>query len=186
MRVRSWTPILNLVLGLLVLGAVAWFAGEYATAHFSPSRLREIVKNVGAPAPLVFVAAYALAPLFLFPASLLTATAGLLWDWDKALMFAVIGSNLCANLGFGLARMIGQERFQRLTRGRLLRFDRKLEGAGFGAIAVLRMFPVMPFSVLSYTAGVSRIRWRDFALGHFLGTLPGMILFVSVLETVVD
>lgn len=187
MRVReNLGLIVRLLAGLLLLAGLAWVARAYASAHFSPARLRDFMDNMPVSGPLVFIAVYAVAPLFLFPASLLTASAGVLWDWQWGLLFAVIGNNLCANLGFATARLLGQDRIQRLTRGKLRKYDKKLEGAGFKAIALLRMLPVMPFSTLSYTAGVSRIRWRDFALGHALGTLPGTTIFVLILEAAVE
>lgn len=182
MRVPPLLMILRVVFAVALLGGLAWFAREYATAHFSPSRLRLIVDQFGVLAPVVYVIVYAVAPLFFFPASLLTAAAGLLWDWRVGLLLALIGNNLCANLGFWSARALGQERIQSLTRGRLRRLDKRLEGAGFKVVAILRMLPIMPFTTLSYTAGMSRITWRDFALGHFLGTLPGTTVFIIVLE----
>ena len=39
----------------------------------------------------------------------------------------------------------------------------------------LRIVPIAPFSVVNVVAGVSEIRFRDFAIGNFLGMLPGVI-----------
>ena len=43
-------------------------------------------------------------------------------------------------------------------------------------MALLRLMPVAPFSVVNLVAGASAIRFRDFILGSAIGMLPGVAL----------
>lgn len=181
---KLWT-ILRFLNVLVFMGLIAYLIRRYSLTHFSPELVRDLVRGYGALAPVVFIVMYAFVPLVFLPASLLTAAAAILWSWNWALLFAVVGNNLCANLGFWIARTVGQERVQKLARGRLNGYDKKLEDGGIKSVALLRLVPVMPFTTLSYGAGFSKMRWRDFVVGHFIGTLPGTALFILLLELVV-
>jgi uncharacterized membrane protein YdjX (TVP38/TMEM64 family) len=47
---------------------------------------------------------------------------------------------------------------------------------GVRVLALLRLSPVVPASVLHYALSASRLRGRDFVLGTLLGSLPAMAL----------
>lgn len=184
-KVRLST-VLRFINVLLLLALVAWLARHYTESYISPKQLSDLVDGYGAFGPVFYVFVYVIIPLFFVPASLITAAAAVLWDWNWAVPLAVLGNNLCANVGFLLARVVGQERVQKLTRGHIRAYERRLEDAGIKTVALLRLFPIMPFTTLSYAAGFSRIRWPHFALGHFIGTFPGTILFILLVEVAVE
>ena len=87
-----------------------------------------------------------------------------------------------ANVGFFIGRTLGQDRVQRWIPRRFRRHDKRLAEAGVRNIALMRMLPIMPFTALSVLASVSRLRWRDYALGSFLGMLPGSIAYVTLMS----
>ena len=43
-----------------------------------------------------------------------------------------------------------------------------------------RLSPVLPFTLLNYAYGVTRVSFRDYALASWIGMLPGTILYVSL------
>jgi uncharacterized membrane protein YdjX (TVP38/TMEM64 family) len=43
-------------------------------------------------------------------------------------------------------------------------------------MAVLRLFPVAPFTVVNLIAGASELRARDYMLGSLIGMSPGIVL----------
>lgn len=170
------------MLALVAFVMAAYFTKTYASDHISPRRLRAYVMAFGPAGPIAYVMFYAVAPLLLFPATIINASAGLLWPWKYAVLLTILGSNACANLGFWLGRLLGQERVQSWIPRRYHHHDQKLAGAGVRAIAVLRLLPIMPFTALSILASVSRVRWRDYALGSFLGMLPGSIGYATLMS----
>lgn len=48
---------------------------------------------------------------------------------------------------------------------------------GFRLIFYLRLVPLLPFNEINFGAGLSNIRFKDFALGSLLGMLPGTFVY---------
>ena len=67
---------------------------------------------------------------------------------------------------------------RRIGAGRLPAIDRAIARKGFRLVLLLRLSPVVPYSLLNYALGLTRVRFRDFLLGS-VGMLPGTILYVS-------
>ena len=63
---------------------------------------------------------------------------------------------------------------------RLAAIDAALGSSGLKLILLLRLSPLIPFSLFNYAAGLSRVRLRDFVLGSLLGMLPLTAAFVYV------
>jgi uncharacterized membrane protein YdjX (TVP38/TMEM64 family) len=55
-----------------------------------------------------------------------------------------------------------------------------MAGHGFAAVLAGRLFPLMPFVVLSYGAGLSASRLAPFALATAIGLLPSTIVQVGI------
>jgi uncharacterized membrane protein YdjX (TVP38/TMEM64 family) len=63
---------------------------------------------------------------------------------------------------------------RRLSGPSINRISERLSRHGVMTVALLRMVPVAPFSVINVAAGAIRIRLRDFLLGTAVGMAPGM------------
>lgn len=176
MKARK-TTVLKVVAVLAVV-LLAW--QRYAGQSFTPESIRDWVKSFGKISPVVYLAVYAIAPLLFFPGSVLTAAAGLIWGWKSAFLLVTFGANIGANLAFLLGRRLGQKRVQKLTAGKYEKYEEKIADAGFHTILFLRLVPLVPFNVLNYGAGISGVRWRDYALGSFLGMIPGTFVYVYI------
>jgi uncharacterized membrane protein YdjX (TVP38/TMEM64 family) len=113
----------------------------------------------------------ALATLAPVPRTALSLLAGVL-----ALGSGVLG----AQLGFALARWLGRETVTRLAGRRLAHADALLTRRGTVAVMTGRLIPITPFTVISYAAGLSGIRPRDYVLGSTIGLVPGTVLHVAV------
>jgi uncharacterized membrane protein YdjX (TVP38/TMEM64 family) len=66
----------------------------------------------------------------------------------------------------------------------LNRITRRLARKGTMAIAIVRLLPIAPFSVVNAVAGASHIRPREFLLGTALGMLPGIVAIVVFVDRV--
>ena len=89
--------------------------------------------------------------------------------------------NLAADvLGASISFYLGRYFLHGVARGfletRMPWLDRKAAEDGFSVIFYLRIF-WFPFIVLNYAAGATRIRFRDYLLGTFLGLLPPVFIF---------
>ena len=45
-------------------------------------------------------------------------------------------------------------------------------------MALLRLSPVVPFNVLNYAFGVTRVSLRDYVLASWIGMMPGTLMYV--------
>lgn len=65
------------------------------------------------------------------------------------------------------------------------RLSKQLSKRGLLTIITLRIVPVAPFTVINLVAGASHIRFRDFALGTLIGSLPGMLAIALFADSLV-
>ncbi len=95
----------------------------------------------------------------------------------KGTAYNVLASNLGATLAFLMARYFGRDFVSRLMKGRVEAFDEKVAGHGFKFIFTLRLIPLIPFNGLNLGSGFSKIKYRDYLIGSFLGMLPGTFIY---------
>lgn len=168
------------VLGALITVALtAYFATELH--RLRPEELAALFRGLGAWAGLVYVLVYAVAPVVLVPASLLTVVAGALFGPFWGTVVVLIGANLGASAAFVSSRYFGSWLQGRLDRVRFLRIDvlnRRIEENGFLLMLFLRLVPLFPFVALNYALGLTRIRTIDYVLGTLVGMIPGTVVYV--------
>jgi phospholipase D1/2 len=50
------------------------------------------------------------------------------------------------------------------------------------AVALVRLLPIAPFSIVNAVAGATHIRTADFLIGTMLGMLPGIVLTTTFID----
>jgi uncharacterized membrane protein YdjX (TVP38/TMEM64 family) len=137
------------------------------------------VASLGAWGPVAFIAGYSVAPVIFAPAFVLTLAGGALFGFVEGVTYVMIGATIGATLAFLTGRYLARQFVERLlTRDpRLLLIDRAVERNGFKLVALLRMSPAVPFVLLNYALGVSRVRLRDYVAGS-IGMLPVVAMYV--------
>ncbi len=131
--------------------------------------------------PLLFVLFFGMAALLFVPRPALAAAAGVVFSVPLALSVVVVGTGLGSGVAFGLARLLGREAVgPRLRRGRLETLDSLFARHGFIATVVCRLLPPLPYAMINYGAGVTRVRTVSFLVGTAVGTLPANVAYVTV------
>jgi phospholipase D1/2 len=120
--------------------------------------------------------AYTVASLLFVPVNLMIAATGAAFGPLLGFGYAAAGSLLAAAVVFGLGRGVGRDPVRRFAGRWVDAVRRRLDEHGLLAMALLRLMPVAPFSVVNLVAGASAIRFRDFMLGSAIGMLPGVAL----------
>ena len=143
-----------------------------------PSLLQEWLDNVGLlNAAFIYIVLYAIRPLILFPATLLTIASGLIFGPWLGTLFTIIGENASANFGFSLVRWFGRESVVSHSTPLISRWDEKLKQNGLVSVMTMRLI-MLPFDAVNFSCGLTSIRHRDYAIGTFIGILPSLIGFV--------
>ena len=126
-------------------------------------------------APLLIVLAFVLGGFVLFPVLvLISATAAALGPW-LGLGTAAVGVLTSASIIYAVGRWVGLRPLQDLLGHRFERARKQIVGNGVIAVALIRMVPVAPFSIVNLAAGASGILFSDYLVGTILGMAPGLI-----------
>ncbi len=143
-------------------------------------QLVEWFRGAGALGAGVFALAYLLATLYLLPGAILTLGAGFAYGplWGTLLVSPV--SVAAATMAFLMGRSLARRWVARRLEGhsRFAAIDRAVGENGFKVVFLLRLSPVLPFNLLNYALGLTRVRLRDYVAASLPGMLPGTLLYV--------
>jgi phospholipase D1/2 len=132
--------------------------------------------------PLLVLFAYVAAGFAIVPVTLLYAATVMVFGPWIGMGYSLAGAELSALACFGAGHALGRDAVRRLAGSRVNRISRKLSERGILTMVTLRIVPIAPFSVINVVAGVSDIRFRDFAIGNFLGMIPGVVAIAFVAD----
>jgi uncharacterized membrane protein YdjX (TVP38/TMEM64 family) len=177
-RSGAWKFLL--LLALVIAGIVVFRftpLKHYADPTFVKSKL-DAVRGYWWAGP-VYSFLYAVGCLVGFPGLLLTVVGGAAFGPWWGILWVVVGSNLGVNGAFWIARLLGRGFLEeKLKGGKLEMLNNKLAARGLASVIQLRLIPAVPFNVLNFACGVTKVRWFDYALGSMIGMLPGTVAFV--------
>lgn len=167
--------LVGLVVGVLLAGGLALLllGGDLAT-------VRRAVAASGAWGPVVFVVLHVVLTLVPVPKNLLAGIAGALFGLGAGSALSWVGAVASAWVTFELAGRLGADAVDGITGARVERVRRVLRERGLLAVVIARLTPFVPFTVVNYGAGVSRVGRRDYLLGTALGVVPGTVAYVAV------
>lgn len=181
---RYWKRI-----GLLLLMAAAGAGGAYlwheeyltfAVIRENQAALFRFIEQRYTEAVLIYVLLYMATALFLPGALVLTITGGMLFGTLPAVAYAATGATLGAVLAFLASRHLIGSWFQHHFARQLKSLNDELARHGPNYLLILRILPVVPFFVVNYGAGLTRIRLRTFVWTTCIGMLPGSFIYSHV------
>jgi uncharacterized membrane protein YdjX (TVP38/TMEM64 family) len=164
---------------LVLLLLVLLFVHFVGISRLTPESIRNLVLSFGWWGPVVYIAMYSIRPLLLFPAIILTLAGGLAFGPWWGTFYVVVGGAMGACLCFVIARLLGSKKSQKYIGkySQLQLFENQLEVNGFRTILLMRLVPIFPYDPVSYLAGLSKIRFQDYALATIIGMIPGAFAY---------
>jgi uncharacterized membrane protein YdjX (TVP38/TMEM64 family) len=126
-----------------------------------------------------YVAVAVARPLVLFPASLLTVAAGILFGPVAGTVVAAVSANGSALVAHQLGRLLRRPPTVTDDPSRIGVWAQRLRDNGFEAVLLMRLV-FLPYDLVSYACGVLHVRRGAFLAANALGTLPGTVAFVLV------
>ncbi len=151
----------------------------YAYPYLNPQTISSFVKNNGTMAPLVFIVITTVRPILFFLPSLgLTIVAGVLFGTVWGTVYVVIGGAFSTLVGFYFAKWLGRDAIKRLVEKHKLfaEIEKKSKLYGKNAILYMRLFN-LPWDIVSYWAGLSGIRFKDFYVASAIPLIPVSFLY---------
>lgn len=143
------------------------------------TQARQWVADRGAWAPAVFIVGFAVLTVTPFPKSILSVAAGALWGLGTGLAICMCAVVLGATFSFLLGRHLIGTSVRSLVGPHMKEVDEAVSRS-FLAVLAIRIMPVLPFTLLNYAFGITKIRYLVFALATLVGSTPGTGAYVAV------
>lgn len=142
--------------------------------------IRDWIKTLGILGPVVYIFVYAIAVVALIPGSALTVAAGAMFGSVIGVICVSLASTLGASLSFLIARYFARDSVSTWLNKteKFRKLDHLTEKHGAIIVAITRLVPLFPFTLLNYGFGLTKVTFQTYVLWSWLCMLPGTILFV--------
>jgi uncharacterized membrane protein YdjX (TVP38/TMEM64 family) len=171
--------MLRLVAFVSVVGALAVAA---ALLGFAPSarELRDFGEELGWAGYLLWTPVTAVLNSVFVPGPVLAGAAGLLFGTALGTPLAIVAATATACFQMAIGRFFAGAEVSRRLPERVRRVDAFLERRGFWAVLYIRLAPGIPYTVVNYGAGLTKLRFRDMAAGTAIGAAPRTFAYVAL------
>ena len=136
-------------------------------------RMLDAVQAYGWMGWIAFIAIYAFTCITFLPGSVLTIGAGAIYGFWGGTVLVATSNMVGAAANFLISRYLARKWVQKKLSGpRFQSLDRAITQDGWKMIFLSRLSPVVPHSIVSYAAGLSRMSFTQFTLVSWVGFIP--------------
>jgi len=178
-----------LIIASVILLYIIFFVDETFLYRFVIEFFVNPVYNLGILGILLFVLIMAVQGLLVpLPSEIVLLATGMIWGWFYGGIMGIIGSMVAGLLCFYISRRGGRPLAEKFVGEKAIEIaDKFIKKHGTKAIIITRFIPVIPFDVISYTAGLVDIDVKKYTIGTFIGSIfraffyatLGSLLFLS-------
>ncbi len=164
---------------MVFIGVLSYLAEEFGEGHMT--ELVRWVRESGNKAPILFVLCNVLGLVLAIPQTLFTVAAGLLFGTLKGLGLSLVGMAGGSTLAFLAGRFVLRERI--LRRFSETYYFQKIERLSkvhpLKVLALSRIVPVLPYSVVNYIWSVTAVRFLPFMLMSLVCMIPETVFLTA-------
>jgi uncharacterized membrane protein YdjX (TVP38/TMEM64 family) len=165
------------LLGFTLLIYLVFNYTSLSISDFTPAQIKRFILSFGVIAPVIFISIYSLRGVILIiPVGIMSISGGLAFGKWWGTLYILIGAITGSCLSFFVARYLGRdflERFEWMHKGRIKKFDEGIGKNGFKIILFMRLIPLFQYDAINFGAGLSKVKFRDYAIATSLGMVPG-------------
>jgi len=175
---RVWLA-LGVLLALGLVAVVVLPLRDWASALIAG------LQGLGGVGIALFAVVYVFAIAVAIPGSVLTMAAGFAWGPGWGFLIVSPVSIVGATLAFLIGRHLLRDRVAAwiAQSSRLQAIDDAVAAHGTVMVMLLRLSPIMPFNVLNYVMGLTRLTPGRYAWASWVGTMPGTFLYAYLGST---
>jgi uncharacterized membrane protein YdjX (TVP38/TMEM64 family) len=175
-------------LGLLAVVPGTFVALLALSGSLSPEAVQDRVDGAGAWGPLLFFSAGVLLTAMLFPSPFLAAASGLLFGTAAGTPITMVTMVCGAALAFSISRWWGHAAVEELAgdAGRLATLRAWVGRRGFVSVLYARLAPGVPYTLVSYAAGLAPIGLGAFVVATAVGVAPRAFAYTALGGTLGD
>ncbi len=138
--------------------------------------LKDYIASFGVFGPIVYMTMFSVIPA----GSVIAIAGGMAFGLYLGTLYTIIGAMLGATVAFYLSRLLGRGAVEKLIKGKVIKIEDGIEKGGFLLILIMRLIPIIPFNVISFGAGLTRIKYFDYMLATMIGIIPGVLVFTNL------
>jgi uncharacterized membrane protein YdjX (TVP38/TMEM64 family) len=165
--------VYGLALGTIFV--VALLTGAIPSAE----EARRFGDDLGPFAGLAYVPLFAVVN-FVVAWGILAGAGGLLFGTLVAWPLALAGVTLAALAQMAVARRLAKDHAGQLLPKRVRSLEEFLQRSGTVAVMESRIVPFLPYGVVNYAAGLTRLGYREMAVGTLIGAAPKVFAYVAL------
>lgn len=162
---------------LLMIFAASALTFRYVKG-LSLQQLKSSIESLGGMASVAFIVICTVRGLVFIPCGLLSALGGVIFGPLMGTAFTLIGLTAGSVITFYLARSFGKSWAERTLGHKYDKYEGYVSKDSLYSIFLMRVVPILPFDVVSCIAGMSRTRVDKYILATFIGSLPGVFIYV--------
>jgi len=168
---------------ILILGTVFYFS-KLSGMFDNPTTegLKEYIASFGVFGPVVYMTMFSVIPA----GSVIAFAGGMAFGMYLGTLYTIIGAVIGATVAFYISKLLGRGMVEKIVKGKMLKIEDGIEKGGFLLIFILRLIPIIPFNVISYGAGLTRIKFIDYMLATMFGIIPGVLVFTNLGDKALD
>jgi uncharacterized membrane protein YdjX (TVP38/TMEM64 family) len=176
--------LLRIAIYAALVGAL--FAVAVATGSLpSADDARDFGEGLGGFAVAAYVPLFVVAN-FLVTWPILAGAGGLLFGTAVGTPLVLAGVTLAALAQMAVARQLAGEHAGALLPRRVRGLETFLERNGGVAVMESRVVPLLPYGLVNYSAGVTRLRFREMAAGTAIGAAPKVFAYTALGGSLAD
>lgn len=165
----------RLLLSVAIVAGVLWLALH--RGELDPVLIENAIRSLGPWGPAAHVALFALGTVLFVPGALFGLAGGVLFGPVWGTILNVAGATLGATVAFLVARYVAADWVREKAGARLDRLIKGVEAEGWRFVALTRLVPLIPFNLLNYALGLTRIPVVSYMLASLVCMVPGTLAY---------
>ena len=125
----------------------------------------------------MFAAIFAVATVLFLPGAVFGLAGGALFGPIWGVVWNLTGATVGATLAFLAARYMFSDWVEAKAGRRMRQLKQGAENEGWRFVAVTRLVPLVPFNLLNYALGLTRIPFTQYVTASTICMLPGTIAY---------
>lgn len=177
----SRTSLIKAVVAIVLIAGLITVGVVFDVATYLQQAMRWI-DGLGFTGMFVFIALYAACTVLLIPGTIPTLAAGAIFGLGQGVVFVSLGSTIGATLAFFVGRYLLRDAVAGAV-GKNPKFaaiDEAIGREGWKIVGLLRLSPVVPFSMSNYFYGITAVKPLGYVLASWIGMLPGTVMYVYI------
>ncbi|HRZ85322.1 MAG TPA: VTT domain-containing protein [Candidatus Paceibacterota bacterium] len=183
-RKKIKSIIKNITLFLFILVPITFFI-IFIRSDFNISSFLNYFKTLESSLGIILFLFTIISASIGFPSLIPLIISALLLDYLSAVIVTYIGLVTGSVICFIFIRFLGKEFVdsKMIKMNSINRYKSRIESNGFTSILLIRLIILIPFELVNFASGLSKIKLKDYVLATSIGLLPGILISIYFIKS---